>query len=433
MDVGLVCDTCAALNPIGAPQCSRCAAELAALDPRAQQRRNAKANGSDAAKGAILDGASGENDGANGGVNGDANDGAVSAPMTASGSASTAANGTPQATPALSADDLSEPIELAQEKGTPLASEARRAEGEAPLDGDVASPSAQLAEAEAEPAGRSARKSQQAAAQTAEQGALTHRCTRCGFLMKASLQFCPSCGLRVPTPFDVETKVRSQGRSTKFIRAMQVARAKLTLIRGDGEDGVSFMLAGEEHVAGRGDDCPIHFPEDQFLSPQHANFIYRDDHLVVIDLDSQNGVYLRVTEAELTAQTTFLVGEQLLSARMATTPADVAEADGTYFSCSMPRTAQLEILQHLRGGITGAVFRMETAVATVGREGNNIDFPEDPFISGRHAEIRLEGPSLSIRDLGSRNGTFVRISKEQVLRHGDYVFMGQQLLRVEIV
>lgn len=251
--------------------------------------------------------------------------------------------------------------------------------------------------------------------------------------MKASLQFCPSCGLRVPTPFEVETKVRAgQGRSTKYIRAMQAARAKLTLIRGDGEDGVSFMLAGEEHIAGRR-NSPICFPDDPFLSPAHANFIYRDDQLVVQDLDSTNGVYLRVTEAELTAQTTFLVGEQVLSARMATTPPDAAEPDGTYYSCSMPRPAALEVIQHLRGGLVGAVFRLEHPVASVGREGNDIDFPDDPFISGRHAEIRLNGPSLSITDQGSRNGTFVRINKEHVLRHGDYVFMGQQLLRVEIV
>lgn len=304
-----------------------------------------------------------------------------------------------------------------------------------PAEARDAEPDASDALSDVRPDGRTARPSASlAATQTVEQVAATHRCTRCGFVMKANLQFCPSCGLRVPSPFEVETKVRStQGRSTKFIRAMQVARAKLTLIRGDGEDGVSFMLAGEDHLAGRGADCPISFPEDPFLSPQHASFLYRDDQLVVVDLDSKNGVYLRVTEAELTAQTTFLVGEQVLSARMATTPADVAEPDGTYFSSSMPRPAMLEILQHLRGGSTGAVFRMETAIATVGREGNNIDFPEDPFISGHHAEIRLDGPSLSIKDLGSRNGTFVRINKEQVLRHGDYVFMGQQLLRVEIV
>jgi pSer/pThr/pTyr-binding forkhead associated (FHA) protein len=40
---------------------------------------------------------------------------------------------------------------------------------------------------------------------------------------------------------------------------------------------------------------------------------------------------------------------------------------------------------------------------------------------------------LSVTDLGSRNGTFVRVTGEHVLKHGDYVFLGQQLLRVEIV
>jgi pSer/pThr/pTyr-binding forkhead associated (FHA) protein/ribosomal protein L40E len=416
MDVGLVCDTCAALNPIGAPQCSRCAAELAALDPRAQLRRQARANGAEVKS---LRGMPAVDDVASD------SDGTIGAPMTAEGSTGAmpdAVASAPRATPALIIDSA------------PVAADAKEA---APSDGEKAGDDASAATSEppaqAAPGGGSDRPATKAAVQTGQQTASTYRCTRCGFMMKANLQFCPSCGLRVPSPFEVETKVRHQGRSTQFIRAMQVARAKLTLIRGDGEDGVSFMLAGEEHVAGRGADCPIHFPDDPFLSPQHVSFVYRDDQLVVIDLDSQNGVYLRVTEAELTAQTTFLVGEQVLSARMATTPADAAEADGTYFSCSMPRPALLEILQHLRGGVTGAVFRMETSVATVGREGNNIDFPEDPFISGRHAEIRLEGPSLSIKDLGSRNGTFVRINKEQVLRHGDYVFMGQQLLRVEIV
>lgn len=336
MDVGLVCDTCAALNAIGATQCVRCRTELSALDPRAQRHA-------------------------------------------------------PRAEPLLAEGDE----DHAPTAPVPVIS--------APPPALVASPA---------PA--------------------SVRCTRCGFAVKASLQFCPSCGLRVPSPFDVETKVRTGGRSTKYIRAMQVARAKLTLIRGDGEDGVSFMLAGEEHIAGR-QDCPICFPDDPYLSPTHASFIYRDDQLVVLDLASSNGVYLRVQEAELTAQTTFLVGEQVLSARMAITPPDAAEPDGTYYSCSMARPAALEVVQHLRGGLTGAVFRLPTQVATLGREGNDIDFPDDPFISGHHAEIRLAGPSLSIVDLGSRNGTFVRIHQEHVLRHGDYVFMGQQLLRVEIV
>jgi len=70
---------------------------------------------------------------------------------------------------------------------------------------------------------------------------------------------------------------------------------------------------------------------------------------------------------------------------------------------------------------------------SIGREGNDINFPDDPFISGHHARVSWSGTRLTLTDLGSRNGTFVRVAGEQVLRHGDYVFMGQQLLRVEIV
>ena len=51
----------------------------------------------------------------------------------------------------------------------------------------------------------------------------------------------------------------------------------------------------------------------------------------------------------------------------------------------------------------------------------------------RHAQLHLSQAVLSVTDLGSRNGTFVRVTGEYVLKHGDYVFLGQQLLRVEIV
>jgi pSer/pThr/pTyr-binding forkhead associated (FHA) protein len=85
----------------------------------------------------------------------------------------------------------------------------------------------------------------------------------------------------------------------------------------------------------------------------------------------------------------------------------------------------------------------------LGRDGNDINFPDDPFISGRHAQVGIDGSGATpddagesvsrweivLQDLGSKNGTFVRIrpGKDTPLAHGDYVFMGQQLLRVEIV
>jgi pSer/pThr/pTyr-binding forkhead associated (FHA) protein len=214
---------------------------------------------------------------------------------------------------------------------------------------------------------------------------------------------------------------------------VQSARAKLTLIRGDGEDGVSFTLAGRDHQAGRG-ECPISFPDDPFLSPTHANFIYANNQLTVRDEGSLNGVFVRIAApTELRSGTIVLIGEQVLMVSLPSQADDVPDQEGTYFSATMPRPAAMEIRQSLRGGKTGWGFRSSGNVVTIGREGNDINFPEDPFISGRHAEIRIAGGGLSVTDLGSRNGTFVRIEKERVLKHGDYVFLGQQLLRVEIV
>jgi pSer/pThr/pTyr-binding forkhead associated (FHA) protein len=280
-------------------------------------------------------------------------------------------------------------------------------------------------------------------------------CGKCSMRVAAGTRFCPNCGARIVMPsFDVETRVGPRpsglqpvqqskpaskdkgtgGRSTLFFGgAVQSARAKLTLIRGDGEDGVSFTLAGQEHPAGRG-ECPISFPDDVFLSPTHANFIYANKELVVRDEASLNGVFVRITgSTELTSGATVLVGEQVLTVSPAQQSEDLPDAEGTYYSASIMRPASLEVRQNLRGGQIGWVFRPTGEVVTLGREGNDINFPDDPFISGRHAELRLAGGVLSVTDLDSRNGTFVRIQGERVLRHGDYVFLGQQLLRVEIV
>ncbi len=299
------------------------------------------------------------------------------------------------------------------------------------------------------------------------ESAAQNPCSKCGTMVMPGQRFCPNCGSRISIPmnFEIETRVgprpsgtqptatsrddsrdtRSRkdgkdrrdtktGRNTLFFGgAVQAARAKLTLIRGDGDDGVSFTLAGQDHLAGRG-DCPISFPDDPFLSPIHANFVYANNHLVVRDQRSLNGVYVRISSTtELLRGATVLVGEQVLSVEPAAQPDDLPDAEGTYYSASIVRPATLEIRQNLRGGQVGWVYRVERDVVTIGRENNDINFPDDPFISGQHAELRIAGGVLSVTDLGSRNGTFVRVHDERVLKHGDYVFLGQQLLRVEIV
>ena len=277
-------------------------------------------------------------------------------------------------------------------------------------------------------------------------------CPTCGVMVTFGHRFCFNCGGKMPSAstahqaqsggganeFHEETKVsrniaKPGQRPTLFFSTMQQARAKLTLIRGDGLDGVSFTLAGDEHLAGRA-DVPLLFPDDPFLSPIHANFFYRDGKLIVADESSVNGVYVRITGGiEVVFGTRFLVGEQVLEVQQPGVPGDEAEADGTYYFASPKRPALFRVVQTLRGGDIGRAVHAESGVITIGREGNDIDFPEDPFISGQHAQLMWKDGRVMLTDLSSRNGTFVRVAGERELKHGDYVFMGQQLLRVEIV
>jgi pSer/pThr/pTyr-binding forkhead associated (FHA) protein len=267
-------------------------------------------------------------------------------------------------------------------------------------------------------------------------------CPTCGSQVQAGHKFCGSCGSPMPALAGAAAGPgapaagQNANRSTMFFGAMQAARAKLVLIKGDGLDGISFTLAGQDHLAGRGNDCPLLFREDPFLSPVHANFLYKEGKLHVRDEGSANGVFIRIrAPMPLRSGDTFLVGEQVL--RVETTPPETAglgpDDGGTFFYASPRRSSKMRLVQLLRGGDTGLIYRAAGDIVTLGRDGNDINFPEDPFISGRHAQVAFGGAGLMLTDTGSKNGTFLRINGESPLHHGDYVFMGQQLLRVEIV
>ena len=260
-------------------------------------------------------------------------------------------------------------------------------------------------------------------------------CGECGASVPAGQRFCGNCGARVDLARREATSPAAEkvGRSTSFFGAIQGARARLTVISGEGLDGVSFTLAGSDHLAGRV-DCPILFPEDPFLSPVHANFFYRGSQLVVRDESSINGVYVRMLGTEPVVEgTRVMVGEQILEVRISDEVPDAPDPDGTFFFASPSKGRALRVEQPMRGGGVGLVRIDPAGRISVGREGNDLDFPDDPFISGHHALIEFDGVRLTVSDLSSKNGTFLRIRGEHTLAHGDYVFMGQQLLRVEIV
>lgn len=258
-------------------------------------------------------------------------------------------------------------------------------------------------------------------------------CPQCNMELPDGFRFCGNCGVRMPEATDAAET--GAGAKTLFFGAMQAPnRAKLILIKGDGMDGISYHLNGTEHVAGR-EEGAILFPEDPLLSPRHACFFYQNNQLLVRDEGSVNGVFVRITQPiQLVAGSRFLIGEQLLQFEPCTDEdlSPQADEEGTYFYASPRRPSRFKLVQVLRGGNIGMIYRAPSDEITLGREGNDVNFPDDPYISAQHVMLSAVGDDFFLSDLNSKNGTFTLLREPYVLAHGDYIFLGQQLLRVEI-
>ncbi|TMB88607.1 MAG: FHA domain-containing protein [Chloroflexi bacterium] len=66
---------------------------------------------------------------------------------------------------------------------------------------------------------------------------------------------------------------------------------------------------------------------------------------------------------------------------------------------------------------------------TLGRQDGDVRFPDDPFLSPMHAKLSWEDDRLMVRDLGSRNGTWVFLEEPYRLMDGDLLLVGSQIFR----
>ena len=249
-------------------------------------------------------------------------------------------------------------------------------------------------------------------------------CTSCMTPVPSGHKFCGRCGGPVPEEI--------LALQTKFFSEMQnPEKARLILIRGEGMDGLSYHLKAEQHIIGR--TGQLEFPDDPFISPKHANFFYRDNKLVVRDEGSLNGVYIRVRGGvELAPGDTFLAGEQLFKIDPTPTPSDGADPSGTFFYSSPKHPTTFKLSQILEGGALGMTVCARSSSLQIGRENGDLNFPADAYLSGKHCTVEENNGKYTLTDHDSRNGTYVRIKTERELTHGDYLFVGRKLLRVEL-
>ncbi len=236
-------------------------------------------------------------------------------------------------------------------------------------------------------------------------------------------QFCVRCGSQIPE--------EDLAVDTQYFSEMQdPAKARLILIHGAGMEGLSYHLTGEEHIAGRSGSLEF---DDKFISPTHANFYYRNTRLVVRDEGSLNGVYVRVRGgADIAPGDVLLVGDQVLRLELTPKASDASDADGTLFYASPKRPTGFRVTQLLEGGVLGTTVCAASNTLVIGRRDSDMNFIDDVHMDVHHCSITETDGRFRVADNNTRNGTYVRIKTEVELGHGDYVFMGRKLLRVEL-
>lgn len=262
----------------------------------------------------------------------------------------------------------------------------------------------------------------------------TVTCPHCAAGNPPGMKFCVECGGSLAVSKGAEDVKRKIPPPSELARKENPWKISLVSINEDGSDGVDIPLQFLETTIGREGDT--RFPTDAFLSPKHARLHIDKGELHIEDLYSLNGTFLKLRdEVRLTPGDTFLMGRQVLRFErfeQAITP-KTKSADGTRYMGSPSPGGSYKVLQIGIGGVVQNVYCLPESGAVLGREKGDIIFPHDKFMSSRHAQIYTgDDGHCYLVDLNSSNGTWIKIWEKTRLHDTDFIFMGQQLFRIQV-
>jgi len=279
------------------------------------------------------------------------------------------------------------------------------------------------------------------------------KCGRCGNVNGADVLFCQYCGTRLAAdrlPADASVGAlaaasasnratdQMAGGPNPMAAAARVAQQsvgfKLVVVHRDGTDGITYNLLGDQIDIGRTEGDLLF--EDPHLAPRHARVSASLTGRVLTPLEARNGVYVRLRgSVDLQDGDQVLVGKQVLRFELLT---DIernlrpAVEHGVVVFGTPVRPPWARLRQITPAAITRDVFHLTRPEVILGRETGDIVFSDDEFMSRRHVQIAFRNGRGHLEDLGSSNGTFLRLRGPHGLSSGDLIRMGDELLRFEI-
>jgi pSer/pThr/pTyr-binding forkhead associated (FHA) protein len=272
------------------------------------------------------------------------------------------------------------------------------------------------------------------------------KCGRCGNSNADDVLFCQFCGTRLS---DQRLPERPPERERllepapgphvtmgqpPIVRPGYEPGFRLVVVHRDGTDGITYNLLGDQIDIGRTEGDLLF--DDPHLAPRHARIASSLSGRVLTPLEPRNGVYVRLRGAvDLHDGDYFLVGKQVLRFDLLPEAERVlrpALEHGVVIFGTPVRPPWGRLRQITPAGITRDMFHLTRPDLVLGREQGDIVFSDDEFMSRRHAQISFRNGRGRLEDLGSSNGTFVKLRGPHGLTPGDLVRLGDELLRFEI-
>jgi pSer/pThr/pTyr-binding forkhead associated (FHA) protein len=269
------------------------------------------------------------------------------------------------------------------------------------------------------------------------------RCKPCGKENPDAAKTCRRCGTRHKAERLSEAMhvVGARGatptpphRRGGVVAGAVSVRGRLIAVLPNGQDDTIHWLENDQVDLGRSQG-DILFDDPQ-LAPRHARLNLTLGGAMLTPLDGRNGVYLRIrTLVELGDGDHILLGRQVLRFEIVPEherrPRPAVE-DGVILFGTPTAPAWGRLRQMTASGLGRDLIHLSQPLVTLGREQADLVFADDEFLSRRHAQVSIQGMRPVLTDLGSSNGTYLRLRAPHILVPGDMIRLGDQLLRFEL-
>jgi len=271
------------------------------------------------------------------------------------------------------------------------------------------------------------------------------RCKPCGRENPDSTRTCRRCGTRHKSDRLSETvhvvgaasapppPPAPRARPGVLAGAVSLRGRLITVLPSGADDAIHWLESDQVDVGRWEGDIRL---EDPQLAPRHARLNLTLGGAMITPLDTRNGVYLRLRSAvDLTDGDHILLGRQVLKFEVPgeheKRPRPAVEDGVVLFGTPTP-PAWGRLRQMTASGLGRDVIHLSRPKVTLGREQADLVFLDDEYLSRRHAELGIRDDRPTLTDLGSSNGTYLRLRTPHVLVPGDMIRLGDQLLRFEL-